>query len=125
MPGITRVHGTTSAGGFYGLQPLIFLVGNSANTVGTADTLDGNGLITAEGNFTKAVRAIQERASIVFLGPRSNAGFCVFVDNTANPYVSANTDTDVAAALVAAIEAATGLTDVSVTAKTLAFAQFA
>lgn len=126
MPGISRVHGSAAAGGFYGLQPTILLVGNAANTVGTADTVDANGKITAFGNFGKAITGLQTMASIVFVGPRTNNGFCVFVDGaTANPFLTANTDTDVAAAAVAAIEAATGLTDVTVDVKTLTFADFA
>ena len=126
MAGISRVHGSAAAGGFYGLQPKILLVENTAATVGTADVVDGNGKITSFGNFGKALSGLQTMASIVFVGPRTDDGFCVFVDGgTANPYVSANTDTDVAAAAVAAIEAATGLTDVAVTVKTLTFADFA
>jgi hypothetical protein len=126
MSGISRVHGSAAAGGFYGLQPTILLIANTAANVGTADTEDANGKITAFGNFGKAITGLQTMASIVFVGPRANGGFCVFVDGaTANPYLTANTNTDVAAAAVAAIEAATGLTDVTVTVKTLTFADFA
>lgn len=124
--GATRVNGTVEAGGFYGYQPLFFSVTNTATTVGTADTIPGGGVAITEGNFSKAVRGIQSVGSIVFIGTRANAGFICAIDRpTANAYVSANTDTDVAAALVAAIEAATGLTDVTVTELAMSFAELA
>jgi hypothetical protein len=124
--GATRVNGSAAAGGFYGYQPLFFSVTNTATTVGTADTVPGGGVAITEGNFSKAVRGIQSVGSIVFIGTRANAGFICAIDSTtANAYVSANTDTDVAAALVAAIEAATGLTDVTVTELAMSFAELA
>jgi hypothetical protein len=126
MPGATRVNGSAQAGSFYGYQPLFFSVTNTATNVGTADTVPGGGAAITEGNFSKAIRGIQSVGSIVFIGTRANAGFVCAIDAaTANAYVSANTDTDVAAALVAAIEASTGLTDVTVTEKTLAFSELA
>ena len=125
MPTIQRVHGSAAAGGFYGYQPKFFSVTNGAANVGTANTLSG-GKITAEGNFEEAVRGIQKIASIVFIGTRANAGFIVAVDGpTANAYVSANDDTDLEAAMVAAIEAATGLADVTVTELAMSFAELA
>jgi hypothetical protein len=117
--GIDRVNGTSQAGSFFGYQPLFFKVTNGADTVGTGDT-GGSGSAIVEGNFTKAIRAIQERASIVILGARTDNGFVVAIDGaTANPYLTANDNTDLAAALVAVIEAGTGLSDVAVTAVTL------
>jgi hypothetical protein len=125
MPTIQRVHGSAAAGGFYGYTPQFFSVTNAATNVGTANTLSG-GKITAEGNFEKAVRGIQKAASIVFIGERANAGFIVAVDlPTANAYLSANDDTDLEAALTANIEAATGLTDVTVTLLDMSFAELA
>jgi hypothetical protein len=107
MAGITRVHGTAAAGGFYGYQPLILKI---------AGTGVGNAGI--DGNFEKAVKAIQQRASIVFIGTRSNNQFVVILDAaTANAYVSANDDTDIAAAIDAVVTAATSVsttvTDIS------------
>ena len=117
--GIDRKNGTSQAGSFFGYQPLFFKVTNAADTVGTADT-GGAGSAIVEGNFTEALRAIQERASIVVIGARTDNGFIVGVDGaTANPFLTDNDDTDLAAALVAVIEAGTGLTDVVVTAVTL------
>ena len=117
--GIDRKNGTSQAGSFFGYQPLFFKVTNGADTVGTGDT-GGAGSAIVEGNFTKAIRAIQERASIVILGARTDNGFVVAVDGaTANPYLTANDNTDLAAALVSVIEASTELTDVAVTQITL------
>ena len=118
--GIDRVNGTTQAGSVFGYQPLFFKVTNGADDVGSADT-GGAGSAIVEGNFTKAIRAIQERASIVIIGAQSTNGFVVAVDGaTANAFDGANDDTDLAAALVSVIEAGTGLSDVAVAAVTLA-----
>ena len=118
--GIDRVNGTTQAGSVFGYQPLFFKVTNGADTVGSADS-GGAGSAIVEGNFTKAIRAIQERASIVIIGAQSTNGFVVAVDGaTANAFDGANDDTDLAAALVSVIEAGTGLSDVAVAAVTLA-----
>ena len=120
MPGISRVNGNAAAGSFYGYQPLFFKVTNTADDIGTASTGGGTSAIV-EGNFEKAIRAIQRSASVVIVGARGDAGFVVGIDGaTANAFVSANTDTDVAAALDAVISAATGKSDVTVAAITLA-----
>jgi hypothetical protein len=105
MAGITRVHGTAAAGGFYGYQPLILKI---------AGTGVGNAGI--DGNFEVVVKAIQQRASIVFIGTRANNQFCVIVDAaTANAYVSANDDTDIVAAIDAVVTAALAEQSISVT----------
>ena len=110
--GITRVHGATSAGTFHGGYPLQFLKVVDSNSGFTADTVDGNGLITAEGGFSIAVRAIQKIATVVYLGTRANGQFVVGIDqSTANAYVSSNADTDIAAAVDAAIVATTTFGD--------------
>lgn len=118
--GIDRKNGTTQAASFFGYQPLFFKVTNGADNVGTADT-GGAGSAIVEGNLTKAIRAIQERASIVILGAQGDAGFVVAVDGaTANPFDGSNEDTNLADALNSVIEAGTGLSDVTVTQITLA-----
>jgi len=118
--GIARKNGTSQAGSFFGYQPIFFKITNGADNVGTADT-GGAGSAIVEGNFTKAIRAIQERASIVVLGERTDNGFVVAVDGaTANPYDGDNSDTNLADALNTVIEAGTGLSDVTVTQITLA-----
>jgi hypothetical protein len=82
--GISRVNGSvTTPVGFYGGAPAVVKV--HVTNVGTADT-GGSGSAIVEGNFTKAIRAIQTVASIVFIGTRGDDGFCVIVDsNTAQP----------------------------------------
>jgi len=108
MAGISRVHGTAAAGGFYGYQPTILKIAGTG--VGTADSVDGTTGVITEGNFTKSIRAIQRIASIVYIGTRANNQFVVIIDGaTANPYVSANTDTDVAAAVDTVVTAATSV----------------
>jgi hypothetical protein len=109
MPyGIDRKNGSVvNPAGFFGYQPVFLKV--AGTNVGTADTGGGTAAIV-EGNYTKAIRAIGELGSIVYLGTRANNQFVVVLDKaSANPYVSANTDTDLAAAVDAAVEAATGL----------------
>jgi len=120
MTGITKVHGSTTAGSFYGgYQPLFLLV--SGTNVGTADTVSSAGLITAEGNFSKAVRAIQQLASIVIIGTRSDNGFLVAVDGAT---ASNNNEADVATRVDTVVTAATGVAT-TVTVKTLALSEFA
>jgi hypothetical protein len=107
MAGFQRVHGSPASGGFYGYQPVILKIAGTG--VGTADTVDGNGNITAEGNFGKSLRAIQERASIVFVGTRADNQFVVMIDGpTANAYNGANDDTSITAAIDAVVTAGLG-----------------
>ena len=105
--GITKVHGGVVAPAtLHGGYPMTFLKVVDSNSGFTADTVDGNGQITAEGGFAVAIRAIQQIGTIVYIGTRANGQFVVAVDSsTINPYVSANTDTSVTAAVEFAIEA--------------------
>ena len=122
MAGISRVNGNAAAGAFYGYTPVFLLI--TGTDVGSASTGGGTSAIV-EGNFEKAIRAIELRASVVFIGPRGDNGFVVGLDQpSANAYVSANTDTDLAAAIDAVVTAATGVAT-TVAVKTLALAQFA
>jgi hypothetical protein len=117
--GTAKVHGLYAAGGFQGYQPVFYSVTNTADDIGTAST-GGDTVAIVEGNFFKSVRAIQTRASVVYIGTRTNAGFIVAVDGaTANAYNSANTDTNFATALTGVIQTATGKSDVTVTALTM------
>ena len=123
MAGISRVNGNAAAGSFYGYQPLFVKVTNTADDIGTANSGGGTTAIT-EGNFEKALRGIQTIASIVVIGERTDNGFIVALDGaTAQPTGPAY-DTDgtptVTERLVAVIQAATGKSDVSVAAVTLA-----
>jgi hypothetical protein len=121
--GVTRVNGGPVAGGQQGYQTTFYLV--AGTNVGTADT-GGSGTAITEGNWSKALRTVAAYGSIVFVGPRADNGFVVGIDEaTASAYVSANTDTDVAAAIQAAVRTVTSVGGATVTAKTLALADFA
>ena len=114
-----KVNGLTTAGSFYGYDPIILKI--AGTNVGTADTASADGVAAfTEGNFSKAIRAIQTQMSIVHVGERADDQFVVMVDSaTANAYVTGNTDTDVAAAVDALVTAATTVST-TVTAITLA-----
>jgi hypothetical protein len=75
---IDRVHGTASAGAFYGIQPLCIKVTDSSSNF-TADSGGGTSAIV-EGGYTKMVRAIQTLGSVVILGTQANGAFCAVVD---------------------------------------------
>jgi hypothetical protein len=74
---IGRVHGQAAAGAFYGLQPLVVKV--AATGKFTASTGGGTSAIT-EGGYDKAVRALQQVASIVWLGAQDDDNFTAVVD---------------------------------------------
>jgi hypothetical protein len=114
--GISRKNGTvTTPAGFYGYQPIILKI--AGTDVGAADSVAGDGTITL-GNFSKAIRAIETIASIVYIGTRANNQFVVIIDGpSANAYVSSNTDTDITAAIdnvvTLATSVSTTVTDIS------------
>lgn len=120
MAGIDRVHGSVVAPAtLHGGYPMTFLKLVAAN-VGTADTGGGTTAIV-EGNFTKAIRAIQTVATVVYVGTRADGQFVVAVDgSTAQPTGPAY-DTDatptVTERVKAVVNAATSLnvtvTDIS------------
>lgn len=126
MAGISRVHGGVVAETLTGGYQMTWLTVAGTN-VGTADS-GGAGTAITEGNFTKAIRAIQTVATTVYIGPRADGGFVVALDGaTAQPTGPAY-DTDgsptVAERIKAVVDAATSVTT-TVTAKTMAFAEFA
>jgi hypothetical protein len=81
MAGIDRIHGSVvspaSLNSGYALK--FFKVAVSGINLADDTTNATTGAIT-EGNFTKAVRVVQNVASIVYLGTRANAQFVVAVD---------------------------------------------
>lgn len=119
MASQAKVNGLTTAGSFYGYDPIILKI--TGTGVATADTASVDGIAAfTEGTLSKAIRAIQTQMSIVHIGERADNLVCVMVDGaTANAYVSANSDTDVAAAVKALVDTATGVTS-TVTEITLA-----
>jgi len=119
MAGIDRIHGHVVAPAtLHGGYTLAFFKVAGTN-VGTADSpAVDNGTPITLGNFAKAIRAIQTIATTVYLGARANNQFVVGIDEpSASRFVSANSDTDLAAAIDAVVSAATGVsttvTDVS------------
>ena len=112
MAGISRVHGGVVAESLFSGYQQTFLKITGTN-VGTADT-GGAGTAITEGNFQKAIRAIQTVATISYIGPRADSGFIVMVDGaTAQPTGPAyDTDTSptVAERVKAVVDAATGVT---------------
>ena len=127
MAGIDRIHGGVNAETLHGGYQQTFLLIAGTN-VGTADSVSGTGAIT-DGNFAKAIRAIQTIATTVFIGPRANNGFCVAVDGaTAQPTGPAyDTDASPTAAerIQAVVRSATGVSGATVTEKTLTLTDFA
>lgn len=112
MAGINRVHGGVVAGFLLSGYSQTFLK-ITGTDVGTADT-GGAGSAITEGNFQKAIRAIQTIATTSFIGPRADNGFIVLVDApTAQPTGPAF-DTDasptVAERIKAVVDVATGVT---------------
>jgi hypothetical protein len=112
MPGINRVHGGVEEGFLLSGYSQTFLKITGSN-IGTADT-GGDGTAITEGNFSKAIRAIQTIATTSYIGPRADGGFVVLVDApTAQPTGPAY-DTDatptVAERIKAVVDAATGVT---------------
>lgn len=113
MAGIDRVHGgVVSPVTLHGGYQMTFLKVAGTN-VGTADSVGAGGVIT-EGNFSKAIRAIQTVATTVYIGTRADNQFVVAVDGaTAQPTGPAY-DTDssptVAERIKVVVDAATGAT---------------
>jgi hypothetical protein len=127
MAGISRIHGGVVAETLHGGYQTTYVVVAGSN-VGTADTVGAGGAIT-EGNFQKAIRAIQLNATTVFVGPRADGGFVVGLDTGSAAPTGPAYDTDstptIAERLQVAVRAATGVSGATVTVKTLAFADFA
>ena len=96
MAGIDRIHGSvvTPASFVSGYSMTFFKVAVSGINL-AADTVDATTGAITDGNFTIAVRTIQNVASLAYLGARANAQFVVAVDGaTAQPTGPAyNTDT--------------------------------
>jgi hypothetical protein len=126
MAGIGRIHGGVVAETLHGgYQTTYFLV--TGTNIGTADSVGAGGVIT-EGNFQKAIRALQLNATTVFIGPRGDNGFVVGLDTGSAAPTGPAYDTDASATIAerlkAELDAATSVTT-TVAVKTLALADFA
>jgi hypothetical protein len=113
MPGINRIHGGVTAEFLLsGYQQTFLKI--TGTDIGTADSVDGTTGAITDGNWTKAIRALQTIATTSWIGPRADNGFLVMVDGaTAQPTGPAY-DTDstptVAERVKAVLDAATGVT---------------
>ena len=113
MPGINRIHGGVIEEFLLSAYQQTFIKITGTN-VGTADSVNGTTGAITDGNFSKAIRAIQTIATISYIGPRHNDGFIVLVDGaTAQPTGPAY-DTDatptVTERVKAVVDVATGVT---------------
>lgn len=104
MAGIDRVHGeVVNPATLHGGYPMVFLkVVANANQF-TADTGGGTSAIV-EGGYTKAIRAIQTIATIVYLGQRANGQFVVALDSSTAQPTGPAYDTDASPTLVERVE---------------------
>lgn len=84
MAGISRVNpfpSVVAPATLHGGYPMTFLKVAGSGATFSADTqAGGGGTAITEGNFTKAIRAIQRVATIVYIGARANGQFVVAVD---------------------------------------------
>jgi hypothetical protein len=112
MAGIAQVNGQVAIGSFYGPEQLMIKIADSGNSF-TANSGGGTTAIV-EGGFSKAIRAIETVASVLWVGTRTDAtAVCVIVDaNTVNrgDGVAGSGVTTGFGALKAAIVSATGAT---------------
>jgi hypothetical protein len=113
MPGINRIHGGVESEFLMSAYQQTFLKITGTN-IGTADSVNGTTGAITDGNFSKAIRAIQTIATTSWIGPRHNDGFVIMVDGaTAQPTGPAY-DTDssptVAERIADVLDAATGVT---------------
>ena len=118
MAGIDRVHGgVVSPVTLHGGYQMTFLKVAGTN-VGTADTVGAGGAIT-DGNFAKAIRAIQTVATVVYIGTRANDQFVVAVDGASAQPTGPAYDTDssptVEERVQVLVRAATGVSGATVT----------
>ncbi len=113
MPGINRIHGGVTSEFLMSAYQQTFIKITGTN-VGTADSVNGTTGAITDGNFSKAIRAIQTIATTSWIGPRHNDGFVIMVDGaTAQPDGPAyDTDAtpDFATRLKAVLDTATGVT---------------
>ena len=117
MTGISRVNGGVTAETLTGGYQMTFLKVAANSSQFTADT-GGAGTAITEGGFSRAIRAIQTIASIVYIGTRANGQFVVALDGaTAQPTGPAY-DTDASPTVTERVKAVleANLTDLTLTA---------
>ena len=109
---IERVHGSPAAGTLHGGYQMTFLK-ITGTDIGTTDTGGGTTAIV-EGNYTKALRALQTVATTVWIGPAEANGFVVAVDGATaqgtGPAFNSDESPTVAERVKIVLDAATGVT---------------
>jgi hypothetical protein len=78
MADLNRVHGSPATGSFYGLKGALVTVSYSGKF--TADSVDGTTKVITEGGYAKAVKALEQVGSIIWLGAQTNNSFAAIVD---------------------------------------------
>ena len=80
MADLSRVNGSPATAAFYGLKPALVVV-NYSNKF-TADSVDGTTKVITEGGWAKAVKALEQVASVVWLGAHDSGDdyFSAIVD---------------------------------------------
>jgi hypothetical protein len=74
---LSRYNGQAAAGAFYGYTPLVIKL---ACTGGFTANSGGSGSAITEGGYERAVRAVQQLGSIVWLGAQNDDVLTVIVD---------------------------------------------
>lgn len=78
MATVSKYHGVAAPGAFYGYQPLVI---KAACTGGFLASTGGDGATAVtEKGYDKAVKAVQQYGSIVWLGAQDDDSFCCIVD---------------------------------------------
>jgi hypothetical protein len=104
MAGIDRVNGSVvNPATLHGGYPMVFLKIAADSNQFTADSGGGTSAIT-EGGYTKAIRAIQTIATIVYLGTRANSQFVVALDSSTAQPTGPAYDTDASPTLIERVE---------------------
>jgi hypothetical protein len=80
MADLSRVNGRAVTNAFYGLKPALVVV-NYTNKF-TADSVDGTTKVITEGGYSKAIKALEQVSSIVWLGDQHSGDdyFSAIVD---------------------------------------------
>lgn len=118
--GQIRTNGTSLSTGagtaaVYGYSPLVIKV---AATGGFTATTGGNGVALVEGGYDKAVRAVQQLGSSIWIGAIASGTFVVIVDGPSFNAGAGLTTAGAYGALRDAMAAATGVAVGSVTVTT-------
>ena len=74
-----KVHGQVAAGSFFsGYQPLVIQINETGKF--TADSVSGTTGAITEGNYSKAVKAVQALGSVLWLSSQTANDICFMVD---------------------------------------------